>query len=153
MLIAQINGSDITVADYKVLFPNTSFPPSGPSDAWLTDNGCMKVNLWLPYDQDTQKLVPADPYIDGDYVYTVQVTELTTEEIDQKNEYKKLKIKSQAQKILQDTDWTQMPDVNLLNKDEWTDYRFQIRSIVLNPPVLIDEWPKKPEELWNQTAI
>lgn len=148
MLIAKIDGSNITVADYTALFPNTSFPPSGPSQEWLNENGCMPVNLWLQYDPDTQKLVPADPYINGDWVYTVVVEPLTPEEIAQREQSAKAQNKAQAERLLQDSDWSQMPDVALVNKSDWTNYRSDVRAIAINPPVAVTEWPVKPEEIW-----
>jgi hypothetical protein len=150
MLIAKIDGSNITVADYKVLFPNTSFPASGPSADWMAANSCMPVNMWLPYDQDTQKLVPAQPYIDGEWVYTVVVEELTPEEIEQRQASQKAQVKAQAASLLQQTDWVELGDVSdpanppyLENKAEFTTYRAALRAIAVNPPVTVSEWPTK----------
>ena len=87
MLIALVNDGVVgEIADYTVIFPDTSFPPSGPSDEFLAENGAMKVNVWLPYDQATQKLVPATPYIMDGWVYTVEVADKTPEEIRQEQE-------------------------------------------------------------------
>lgn len=150
MLIAKIeNGQVYTVADYTALFPNTSFPSTGPSPEFLAENSCMTVTVFKPYDANTQKLVPADPYIEGDTVYTVQVAELTPEEIAAQEASKKSKVKAQAMTMLSETDWTQMPDVNLINKDAFTAYRAELRAIALNPPIEVTEWPIKPEEQWG----
>lgn len=78
MLIAKINGQTVEeIADYSVLFPNTSFPATGPDDLFMVENSCMYVNTWLPYDQNTEKLVSVAPYIQSDdpthWVYTVSV--------------------------------------------------------------------------------
>ena len=80
MLIALLT-DPIQVADYTALFPNVSFPADGPDAEWLAENNCMPVNVWLPYDPATQILEPATPYIDGPWVYTVQVREMTPEEL------------------------------------------------------------------------
>lgn len=149
MLIAKIDGDNISVADYQSLYPNTSFPADGPTDAWLQENGCMKVNVWLPHDRDTEKLVPAAPYIQGDWVCTVQVEPLSQDEIDQRQASAKAQVKAAAEQRLKETDWTQMPDVDLVNKSDFTAYRAAVRAIVLNPPVEVSEWPVKPEEVWN----
>jgi len=82
MNIALIDNGQVTaVGDYRALFPQTSFPPDGPSDEFLAANSAMKVNVWLPYDQMTEKLAACPPYIDGDWVYTVEVIPLTPEDI------------------------------------------------------------------------
>ena len=77
MLIALLT-DPIQVADYTYLFPNVSFPADGPDAEWLAENNCMPVNVWLPYDPATQILEPATPYIDGPWVYTVQVDRKST---------------------------------------------------------------------------
>jgi hypothetical protein len=159
MLIAQINGLNITVADCSALYPNTSFPSSGPSAEWMAENNCMPVNLWLPYDQNTEKLVPADPYIQGEYVYTVVVEPLTPEEIEQRNQQARAANKAQAASLLTATDWTTIPDVSdptlsdpyLTNAAEFAAYRSQIRKIAVNPPVTVDIWAVAPDEAWAYT--
>jgi len=41
MLIAKLDGS--VAGEHQQLFPNTSFPEAGPSDAWLEKNGFTRV--------------------------------------------------------------------------------------------------------------
>jgi hypothetical protein len=74
---------DGKVADYKEFFKDTSFPASGPTDSFLEENGALKVNTWLPYDQKTQKLVSVEPYVMDGWAYTVVVEDKTPEEIEQ----------------------------------------------------------------------
>jgi hypothetical protein len=64
-------------------------------------------------------------------------------------EQNKANNKLQAEKLLQETDWSQMPDVALLNKQEFTDYRAAVRVIAVNPPTTPVEFPNKPQELWS----
>ena len=46
MLIAIVNGQTVEqVGDYQALFPNTSFPSSGPTPEWMAENSCMYVNI------------------------------------------------------------------------------------------------------------
>ena len=67
MLIAQLTDGVVTnVADYQSMFPDTSFPSSGPNAEFMVENNCMYVNVYLPYDPTTQCLVPATPYIQVD---------------------------------------------------------------------------------------
>lgn len=146
MLIAILS-NPIQVGDYKALFPNTSFPVSGPDDTFLADNNAKKVNVFKPYNADTQKLVPCDPYVEGDWVYTVQVAPLTPEDIAARNASKAAQNKSKAEAILASTDWTQAADVDLLNKDEFKTYRATVRAIALSPtPDAV--FPTAPAEQW-----
>lgn len=162
MLIAQINEAGVVtaVADYQSLYPQTSFPQGGPTDEWMVENSCMFVNVFKPYDQDTEKLVPATPYIEMDdpthWVYTVAVEPLTPEEIAQREEAKRQANKTQAESLLQATDWTEGKSVRdttkaiyLVNGDEFDDYRVALRVIAVNPPVEVTEWPVKPDEQWS----
>ena len=71
MIIAKIeNGKVIDIADMRSMFPNTSFPDSGPNDDWYEENSCMKVNLSAPCDRTTQELQSCEPYIVDGVVYT-----------------------------------------------------------------------------------
>jgi hypothetical protein len=73
------------MGDYQSLFPNTSFPSTGPSDEFLVDNNAKKLNRFKAHDRTTQKLVSIDPYLDGEFVSVVEVQSLTDEEIQQQN--------------------------------------------------------------------
>lgn len=72
---------DGIVAHYKEIFKNTSFPASGISDEFLADNNAKKVNLFKPYDAQTEKLVSCEPYEEDGWVYTVKVEPRTEEDI------------------------------------------------------------------------
>lgn len=165
MLIAKVqDGQVVDVADYQSMFPNTSFPQSGPTPEFMFENSCMYVNAYLPYDSNTQKLIPANPpYIMVDdpeqplnWVYTVEVTELTPEEKAQLEENKRQQNKAQASQLLSATDWTCTVDINnpeysnpyLGNQDQFLAYRSALRQIAVNPPVVVDVWPVAPEEVW-----
>lgn len=159
MLIAKVQDNQvIELADYRVLFPNTSFPSTGPDAEFLAANSCMTVTVFKPYDSATQKLVSASPYIEDNQVFTVAVESLTPEEIEQREESAKQRNKAQAESLLQETDWTDGKSVrdntripHLVNGDEFDDYRVALRVIALNPPVTVDEWPVKPNEVWSTT--
>jgi len=55
-------------------------------------------------------------------------------------------IKEKRAKLLLDSDWTQLPDVKLTNKEAWAIYRQQVREIhkqgIIEDPV----WPTMPPE-------
>jgi len=57
--------------------------------------------------------------------------------------------KAQAEQKLAATDWTQVSDVPLLNKQAFTDYRAAVRAIALNPPVQAT-FPEIPTEQWSE---
>ena len=65
--------------------------------------------------------------------------------------------KQQAQSLLTETDWTELPSVTatssnpyLLNKDDFISYRNEVRAIAVNPPSTeITNWPVKPTEEWS----
>lgn len=162
MLIAKIQDGQVAdVADYQSMFPQTSFTSSGPSDEFMVENGCMYVNLWLPYDQNTQKLVSVSPYIQAEdsthWVYTVAVQQLTPEEIAEREAAERQSNKEQAEALLQATDWAATVDIAnpqysnpyLMNQDAFLAYRSDVRKIAVNPPIVVDVWPTKPEEIWS----
>jgi hypothetical protein len=163
MLIAKIkNGQVVDVADYKSMFPDTSFPNSGPNADFMVQNNCMYVNVYLPYDSTTQKLVATTPYIQVDdpaqplnWVYTVEVAELTPEEIQQMHDTQATENQATASQLLSATDWTTIPDVintantpYLTNQNEFLVYRNAIRKIAVNP-TWDAVFPEQPTAIWS----
>lgn len=74
MLIAKVeNNQVLEVADYRAMFPNTSFSTQGIHDSFYAENGLMPVNLFKPYDHDTEELVSCAPYIEDGQVFTVAI--------------------------------------------------------------------------------
>lgn len=168
MLIAIVNGQTVEqVGDYQVLFPNTSFPSSGPTPEWMTENSCMYVNTYLPYDPTTQILTTVAPYIlvadpekPLDWVYTVQVQDMTPEQLAAYQASIAAQIGSQAQQLLSATDWTTIPSVAdpaqsnpyLTNQTEFISWRSQVRAIAVTP-TYTSVIPPQPTDTWsNQTA-
>ena len=63
--------------------------------------------------------------------------------------------KTQASKLLYETDWTTIPDVanpanspHLANQADFIAYRNQVRQLAVNP-VVNPVFPTKPAEVWN----
>lgn len=54
---------------------------------------------------------------------------------------------SRAKSLLLDSDWSQLPDVNLANQSEWNTYRQALRVIAISPTVN-PVWPTKPQVVW-----
>lgn len=55
-------------------------------------------------------------------------------------------VKKERNALLLESDWTQLPDVVLSNKDEWKIYRQQLRELTtnfLNPKEVV--FPEKPK--------
>lgn len=53
-----------------------------------------------------------------------------------------------AKTKLQESDWSQLPDVNIFNRDEFTSYRAFLRSVVINPPAKEIIFPSAPNAVW-----
>jgi hypothetical protein len=56
------------------------------------------------------------------------------------------KVKEKRIKLLQESDWTQLPDVSLTNKEAWATYRQQVRDILKQGVVENPVWPTMPPE-------
>lgn len=64
------------------------------------------------------------------------------------NENRLWLIKSKASGLLSATDWTQVSDCPLLNKQEFVEYRALVRAIALNP-ALNAQFPVIPAKQWS----
>jgi hypothetical protein len=129
MLIAKISGDTVVeVGNYRTLFPYTVFPDSGPSDQWLADNSCLKVNLFLPHNRDTQVLDRVDPYILNGWVYTVQVRDMNEEELAAHIASKAAQKRAERDRALSASDWTQVLDAPV-DRTEWATYRQALRDL------------------------
>lgn len=73
MDIAKLDNGNIVVGNYKELFPNTSFPITGPNDDFFIENNCLKVSQFKTHDRTTEMLVWCNPYEENGMVYTVTV--------------------------------------------------------------------------------
>ena len=158
MLIAIVNGQTVEqVGDYQVLFPNTSFPASGPTDEWMAENSCLPVTVYLPYDPTSQVLVSVAPYINGDVVYTVEVQEMTPEQQAAYAAQVQAQNSAQAQQLLAATDWTAIASVAdpavsnpyLTNQAAFLSYRSAVRAIGVNPPSTPATFPAAPVATWS----
>ena len=153
MLVAKIeNGNISTIADYRELFPNTGFTSNGPSDEWMSENNVKKVNTYKDYDKLTQKLVVSAPYIEGEWVFTVSVEQLTADEIEINKRAALSELRVTRNNLLSQCDWTQTPDCTIPKKTEWATYRQALRDF---PDTVTDarlpvEWPKNPDWVANR---
>lgn len=148
MLIAKVTeeGTVVSVSDYREMFPNTSFPASGPDVKFLQENSCLPVCVFKAYDSLTEKLASAPPYIEDGQVFTIAVEPLTNSEIEANTESQWAKIRSQRDLLLSSCDWTQLPDVPFVEqaRQEWATYRQALRDVTSQADPYNIEWPVAP---------
>lgn len=146
------NGAVVKVGDYRELFPNTSFPPSGPSQEFMADNGCLGVTISKPHDRRTEKLVPATPYVEDGQVFTVAVEAKTQAEMDADAASQAANVRAQRNRLLAECDWTQLSD-SPVDKQAWANYRQALRDISAQAgfPWAV-EWPHDPNWVEPVTA-
>ena len=145
MLIAKIQDNQVVaVSDYREMFPNTSFPASGPDPEFLQENSCLPVCVFKTYDSLTEKLASVPPYIEDDQVFTIAVEPLTPEEIEANTQSQWAKVRSQRDQLLSACDWTQLPDVSIPTKTDWAAYRQALRDITDQTDPYNIVWPMQP---------
>lgn len=156
MQIAIINAEQIEVGDYRTLFPNTSFPEGGPTPDFMTENGCLGVTVFKPFDHDTQKLIACDPYIEDGQVFTVTVASLSVDELAARADQRKAENAARAKRELEDTDWCENASVrdeavtpHLTNAEDFDAYRLALRVIVVTRPETVESWPVQPQGTWS----
>jgi|688.fasta_scaffold524138_2 hypothetical protein len=82
MQIAIVNNNQVVkIEDSSVLFPNVSFPASGPDAGFLAQNSAMEVVVWAPFDAATQKQERVEPYVKDGKVFTFNTVEKTAAEL------------------------------------------------------------------------
>ncbi len=163
MQVAKINADNEVeqIGELKALFPNTSFPASGPGSDWYTANNVMPVTIGLSFDPTKQKQESVDPYINDGVVYTVRLVDLTN---DEKTAYTnahnaKLATTQRATRdaLLVETDWMAIKaaETGVALADNWKTYRQALRDLPThsNWPDLKspgpdgsgdNDWPVKP---------
>jgi hypothetical protein len=114
-----------------------------PTHNWITENVIERPPVY----QDDEKYVG--------WVQVWVVRDASDAEVEEREMQAKAQNKLQAEKELQETDWTQSPDVDnpenppyLSNKADFTSYRAELRTIAINPPITVQTWPARPNEQW-----
>ena len=119
---------DGQVAHYKTMFPNTSFPASGPSDDFLASQGAVKVSMFRDHDRATQKLVSCTPVVENGFAYVVAVENKTAEEIAADVASKAANVRAARDRALSASDWTQVADAPV-DQEAWATYRQALRDL------------------------
>lgn len=146
-IVKVIDNQIVDTGDLNLLFPDTSFPASGPSQEWLDSNNCKPLTLWKSYDATTQKLTPTTPYLEDGVVYGVQVEDKTQQELDQDRESAAAKVRAQRNRLLAESDWTQVQDAPV-DKTVWAAYRQELRDISSQAGFPYDvTYPTRPDQV------
>lgn len=156
-------GAVLTQPEWLALYPDVSFPLPLTVEI-LNDFGADAVlNGPEATPEDIYHYSQYNGVIEQDGLwftnYILGPTGLSPEEWDawvlQVDTQHKEANKAQAQTLLSATDWTDIPAVSdpvntphLTNRDEFNTYRLALRAIAVTPPVTVDPWPTKPEEVW-----
>lgn len=104
MLIAKQENGVWEIQEHKVMFPQTSFV-NAPNTTFLDANEAYEVRGERTYNQATEKLVSCEPYLEGNYVYIVEVQEKTDEEIASYQNGLASQHRHNRDQLLQKTDW------------------------------------------------
>jgi len=155
MSFALIKNNNIIIYPYDLIMfknnnPNVSLPED-PSEEQLNNVGIYTINLTSkPFYNPIYKNCYEDSpeIVNGVWYQKWTISDATSDEIAYRETLAKQENKLKAMSLLQETDWTQISDVNLENKQDFSEYRSNLRAIAINPPVEVLNWPTIPEEVW-----
>ena len=150
MFIAKVeNGQVGEIIDFRTYFGKAN----SVTDEQLAAQGFVRVNLFRAHDRLTQKLVPATPVLEGGWVYTVAVADLTAEEIQSAKDSAMAQIRGTRNSLLAACDWTQIAD-STADKTAWATYRTALRdlpSTITGDSRTFKDWPHDPN--WVDRTI
>lgn len=102
-------------------------------------DGVQPVNTHI---SDYSEFAPAIAAWQAAYaIETAPPPELTPEE-------KLLAQQAQAKQLLANSDWAVLPDVGLVNQDEWLSYRTALRVLATTQTELVTSFPTQPQVIW-----
>lgn len=141
----EVDGT-ILVKHWRDWFPNVSFSNGVPSDDFIASRGYKKVSLYKDHDSSTQKLVSADLYIEGNFIYAVEVQDKTSSDLQAETDALASTKREQRNQALYSTDWTQLPDSPYSGNVTWTNYRQALRDITVDPDWPNVDFPTEPQK-------
>ena len=145
MLIIQVvNGEVIgNPVHYREIFGNLS----DVSYEQLSSQNYFKINLFRDHNKLTQKLITCAPVYEDPWVYTVEVQDMTDQEIQQAKDSVMDTIRRSRNNLLSASDWTQISD-STANKELWATYRQALRDLPATigdaDPRTWNNWPHDP---------
>jgi len=146
----QNEDGSFTLGELAELFPDTSFPRTGPDADWLNENQVYLVDNILVFDPKAYKRQETEPTLSGGKVFTAELIPLTDEELAVQAEQAANSIKGEMRELrnrmLTACDWTQLADATV-DKSAWGVYRQALRDVPSQAgfPATI-EWPRSPNE-------
>jgi len=143
------------VAHYKEMFPNVSFPATGPSDAFLEEHGAVKVSVFREHNRATQKLVSCDPVVENGFAYLVEVVDKTEEEIAADVASKAAQLRAARDRALEACDWRAIraAETGVAMSQEWQDYRQALRDLPSSDGFPNVDLPHDPDYVPMEGAI
>lgn len=128
--------------------PQTSFPKQIPNDM-LESYGVYKVvySDSPSFTERTQKISEntTPTLVDGSWTIGWTITDKTTEEIAEYDLDLATNNRVERNRLLDDSDWTQINDSPLSNEDKtaWATYRQELRGLTD-----LDAWPNLADDDW-----
>jgi hypothetical protein len=150
MLVRVRNtGAVMYQQEFLNTFTNTSFPAQITEEVINGLGADVVLNGAQPTPTFYQVVVQNGvEQVGGQWFTKFICVDMDQEAKDAKDAQCKAANKATAEGKLAATDWTQVADVPLLNKQEFVDYRTAVRAIALNPPVQAT-FPDLPVEQWS----
>lgn len=138
-------GAVLTQGEVRKLHSNTSFPAVWDSSTC----DAIGVDPVLPSPQPTTTRFQsvfadgAEQDAKGNWVEKWKVTDWEQSAIDAAIEAQWGQVRLQRNKLLADSDWTQLPDspLTVLDKADWSTYRQQLRDVTLQSDPFAIVWP------------
>ncbi len=139
----MVDGTTVTkTGTIYELFPNTSFPESGPPTSFVSENNLLEITEWLATSKPDQKLTSVDVYLESGKAYSVKVETCTDEEKATNIANQWISIRKERNEKLRETDWRASSDLTL--SDAWKTYRQNLRDITNQSDPWNITWPTKP---------
>jgi len=143
MKYAIVDGTSVTkTGTIFELFPNTSFPKSGATATFVSENNMLEITEWLATTEPDQKLTKVDVYLESGKAYDCKVEATTTEERTTLINNQWCGIREQRDEKLHETDWRASSDLTM--SDAWKTYRQALRDIPTQSDPYNITWPTKP---------
>jgi hypothetical protein len=149
MLYIKIENNQVSTYPYSINDlrrdkPNVSFPKVIPTET-LNEYGVFLVTEVEVEEDYTKVISELNPIlVDGVWTQNYLIVDASQEELDERFEIKWEEIRQERNKLLTESDWTQLGDSPLSSSQEWKDYRQSLRDITNQTNPFQITWPTKP---------